>query len=64
MTNTEIIIMGLWLRLRDFYRRHKFAIFLLMTTAGVVVFWILLSRGKGEASLSVGPEWGEWNPHG
>jgi hypothetical protein len=37
-------------------------IFLLLAVAGIVALSIFLSRRKGEGSLTVGPEWGDWNP--
>jgi hypothetical protein len=62
MESTEIMILWLWLKLRDFYRRHKLAIFLVVMIAGAVVVSIFLSQRKGEVSLNVGPEWNDWNP--
>jgi hypothetical protein len=62
MDSTEIMTLWLWLKLRDFYRRHKVAIFLLLVIGGVAVVSIFLSQRKGEVSLKVGPEWNDWNP--
>ena len=64
MKSTELLALWLWLKLRDFYRRHKSMILLLLMIAGVSVVLIFLSRRKGNVSLNVGPEWGDWNPAG
>jgi hypothetical protein len=64
MTNAEIMVVALWLRLADFCRRHKFAIFLVLMVVGLVAVSIFLSRRKGEANLNAGPEWGDWTPGG
>jgi hypothetical protein len=62
MNSTEIMTLWLWQKLRDFCRRHKLAIFLVLMIAGVVAVSIFLSQHKGEVSLNVGPKWNDWNP--
>jgi hypothetical protein len=62
MNSTEFMTLWLWVKLRDFYRRHKVAIFLLLMIAVVAVVSVFLTQLKGEVSLKVGPEWNDWNP--
>ena len=62
MTNTEIMTMVLYLKLRNFYRRNKPLFLLLLLVVGLFAVLFFVRRRDSEAVLSVEPQWGDWHP--
>ena len=64
MNNADLLLVSLFLKLRDFYRRNKPIVLLVLLIVGVFVVSILMSRDRQNVSesLSVEPEWSDWHP--